>query len=218
MKTLEQTQKVYNEDYFRYQRKIGEFGGWANKDKFQKYITSTDKVIDFGCGGGYLLKQLNCGAKIGIEVNESARQVAKLNGIKIIGSYEDVPDEWADIIISNHVLEHTSRPLDELIALRQKLKPGGKIIFVVPSEGVYHKYKAKDLNHHLYTWSPMCLGNLFESAGYNVLESKSLFHRWPPKYRLIAKFGKPVFNTFCKIYGYLTASSLAQSRVVAIKT
>lgn len=45
----------YNEDYFNWQKNIGLFGGWANSTKFEQYITKEDDVLDFGCGGGYLL-------------------------------------------------------------------------------------------------------------------------------------------------------------------
>jgi len=209
--------ETYDQAYWDYQQKMGEFGGWANKEKFQKFIKSTDKVIDFGCGGGYLLRQLKCADKIGIEVNEKARAVAKEMGIRTVAAIEDIPDNWADIIISNHVLEHTIAPLDEILSLKNKLKPEGKIIFVVPSEGVYHSYDPNDPNHHLYTWSPMCLGNLFHSAGFKVLESKAVIHRWPPKYRLISKFGSFIFNMCCSVYGFITSPNLAQSRVIAQK-
>lgn len=210
-------QETYNQTYFDYQRKMGEFGGWANFTKFEKYIKSTDKVIDFGCGGGYLLEQINCGEKIGIEINDNARKVATLKGIKTVNSADDILDDWADVIISNHALEHTQRPLDEITLLRKKLRPGGLIIFIVPSEGVYHSFDALDPNHHLYTWSPMCIGNLFQQAGFTVLESKALIHNWPPKYTLIAKMGRTVFDIFCRIYGFIKSPDLSQSRVVAKK-
>ena len=49
----------YNEKYFNdYQKKIGEFGGIANTFKFKKYIKASDSILDFGCGGGFLLKNL----------------------------------------------------------------------------------------------------------------------------------------------------------------
>ena len=46
------------EDYFDFQASIGEFGGWANVTKFSDYVAPGDTVLDFGCGGGYLLKNL----------------------------------------------------------------------------------------------------------------------------------------------------------------
>ena len=42
----------YDEKYFGWQRDIGSFGGWANCTKFESYISSGDRVLDFGGGGG----------------------------------------------------------------------------------------------------------------------------------------------------------------------
>ena len=44
----------YDEKYFDWQRDIGSFGRWANRTKFESYISPGDRVLDFGGGGGYL--------------------------------------------------------------------------------------------------------------------------------------------------------------------
>lgn len=208
----------YNAGYFKWQSTVGGFGGWANLPKFLPYVNSTDRVIDFGCGGGFLLKNLPCQDKIGIEVNLSARNQAEVLGIKTKASSSEIEDNWADLIISNHALEHVACPLTEIKTLYSKLKPGGKIVFVVPSETIHYSYKPDDINHHLYTWSPMCLGNLFAEAGFKVIEVKPYTHQWPPHYMTIAKiFGGRVFHFVSKIYGYFFARRLKQIRIVAVK-
>jgi SAM-dependent methyltransferase len=207
----------YDEKYFDWYASMGAFGGWANLDKFRKYISSTSKVLDFGCGGGFLLKNLECAKKVGVEVNPAALETARKNGVEVFVRVEDVPNEYVDVIISNSALEHTLQPLEELKSLYRKLQPGGKIIFVVPCESISYRYKPNDINHHLYSWSPMCIGNLFSEAGFSVIESKAYIHKWPPKYRLIARIGgRALFNLACRIYGRL-ARSLIQVRVVATK-
>ena len=72
----------YDENYFNWQKSIGAFGGWANLMKFEKYITSETNVMDFGCGGGFLLNNINCNGKIGIEINDVARKNINNFGIK----------------------------------------------------------------------------------------------------------------------------------------
>jgi len=62
-------QKYYNKKYFSWQSRVGEFGGRANLSKFAKFIRPDHHVIDYGCGGGYLLKNIKCKEKIGIEIN-----------------------------------------------------------------------------------------------------------------------------------------------------
>lgn len=209
--------KHYDEKYFDWQSSIGEFGGWANQTKFMQYINDSSDVLDFGCGGGYLLHGLQCHKKVGVEINPSAAEIAKSKGIEVFDNLGSVPDDYVDTIISNNALEHTLLPLEELKVLYRKLKKGGKIIFVVPCESISYQYKPNDINYHLYSWSPMCIGNLFTEAGFKVIESKPYIHKWPPKYRLIAKLGgRSLFEIAARIYGRIERSWF-QVRVIAEK-
>ena len=209
--------KHYNEKYFDWQKSIGEFGGWANRTKFSKFILKNEEVLDFGCGGGYLLKNIECKKKIGVEINPSAAETARENGLEVYKRAEDVPDNYVDIIISNNALEHTHHPLNELKELYKKLRKNGKIIFVVPCENISFKYIPGDINQHLYSWSPMCIGNLFTLAGFSVLESKPYIHKWPPHYAKIVKiFGRKIFDITCRIYGQIKREWF-QVRIIAEK-
>jgi SAM-dependent methyltransferase len=205
----------YDEKFFERQRKTGEFAAVAELYKFQKYIKPSDNVIDFGCGGGFMLKSLSCSAKIGVEINNAARDFAHENGIPTVRDSSEIEDEWADVIISDNALEHTLSPFDELKKLSSKLKPGGKIVFVVPHEKKM-PWKPNDTNQHLYTWSPLCIGNLFVAAGFRVAEISNL-PVWPPGARPIWRyFGFRVFFMTSKIYTALSRQ-WSQIRIVATK-
>lgn len=216
------TKTHYDASYFDWQRPLGEFGGWANVTKFAAYVRPTDDVLDFGCGGGFLLRNLECRRRIGVEVNPAASRTAVSNGVECFARASDVPDACADVIISNNALEHTLHPLQELQALHAKVRSGGLIVFVVPCESITYAYAPGDVNHHLYSWSPMCIGNLFTEAGFHVLESKPYIHKWPelrgrPVYRYIARFGgRPAFEVACRIYGRLKRTWF-QVRVIGRK-
>ncbi|MFM7887555.1 MAG: class I SAM-dependent methyltransferase [Pseudanabaena sp.] len=207
----------YDDQYFDWQAPIGEFGGWANQTKFIKYISERSEVLDFGCGGGFLLRNIQCAKKVGVDVNPAAAAAAKKNGLEMFRSVDEIPDEYVDVIISDNALEHTLQPLQEIKSLYKKLKTGGKIIFVVPCESISYSYKPNDINHHLYSWSPMCIGNLFTEVGFSVIESKPYIHKWPPKYQLIAKIGgRPLFEIACRIFGRIERTWY-QVRVIAEK-
>lgn len=181
------------------------------------------KVVDFGCGCGYLLANLACKEKLGVEVNPVARAEAEKSGIRAVASTSEVEDGWADIVISNHALEHCLHPLQELQALLPKVVPGGMVVFVVPCEAIKSRYKQNDPDHELYSWSPMTLANLFAEAGFTVVECKAYIHHWPPRFipRLLRSLGgRWLFEVGCKIYGALTYLNLSpalfsQIRVVA---
>lgn len=205
----------YDADYFAWQRDIGAFGGLANKIKFEAFVEPSFNVIDFGCGGGYLLDNLTCDGKIGIEVNPAAAEQARAKGLTVCSQSDEVPDEWADLIVSNNALEHTTDPLDELRALWTKLRRDGRLVLVVPCEAIGYRYKPADINQHLYSWSPMSIGNLCMRAGYEVIRSEPFIHKWPPGYVTIRKwFGLRIFHALCGIYGHLERSWF-QVRVVA---
>ncbi len=207
----------YDDRYFARQRLRGEFAGWACLAEFESYISAEDDVLDFGCGGGYLLKNIRCRKRVGVEVNPSAAAVAKENGVEVYARVEDVPNDYVDIIISNNALEHTLFPLRELKTLYAKLRNAGRVVLVVPCESIGYAYRAGDGNHHLYSWSPMCLGNLLAEAGFSVVESKPYIHKWPPKYRFIARIGgRRAFDIACRVYGRIERSWF-QVRAVAEK-
>ena len=200
----------YDADYFNWQKNIGAFGGWANSYKFKDSVSQNDTVIDFGCGGGFLLKSLDCKERIGIEPNPSAAESVKKLGIQHFTSPNDAVSNLgeciADVIVSNNALEHTLNPLQELKNLKPLLKIGGTIHFVVPCDSIKYQYNPKDINYHLFSWSPQNLGNLFTEAGYSVEYVRPYIHKWPPFYSKIAKLGWPIFNLACRIYGRIERS------------
>ncbi|MFT4073540.1 MAG: class I SAM-dependent methyltransferase [Dysgonamonadaceae bacterium] len=207
----------YNEAYFEYQKSAGILSGKINSLFIKDFIRKDDRVLDFGCGGGFVLNNLNCKEKIGIEINPVAAAVAHENGVKVYRTVDELPDDFADVVISVHVLEHTHNPLSELKGLFRILKKGGRAVIIVPCESIKWKYKDNDIDQHLYTWSPLCIGNLMKLAGFEVSESKPCPCRWFRPFRdsFIKMFGYGSYFRLCKIYGHF--GPLSQIRVVASK-
>lgn len=206
----------YNADYFRGHQAIHEFGGWANLAKFEPHIRPEDTVLDFGCSAGYLLDNIRCSRKLGIELNPIPRGLAIAKGYEVYERTASVPDESVDVVISNHVLEHTKNPLGELELLHSKLKCGGKIVLAVPCEGSGLEFKPNDKDFHLYTWSPLNLGNLLTAAGFQVQQSRRYMHRWPPGVRRFGRqIGRPAFDFLCGLYALARPT---HSQVLAVAT
>lgn len=210
----------YQEEYFNdYQKEIGEFGGIANKFKFEKHIKKEDVLLDFGCGGGFLLKHLDCREKIGIEINPVARDYCnKVNNIACYESLDAVEDASIDIVISNNCLEHTTNPFHLIAELYKKLKNGGRIVIVVPLDSYNYRWMPNDVNNHLYSFSPMNLGNLLQGTGFTEIQTSPLLHKWVPHWHRINKyFGYKVFHKLSWVYGTIISKKWVQVKGMGIK-
>ena len=177
----------YSNDYFEWQKSIGYIGGKLNLFKFNALnIHEDDILLDFGCGGGFLLNNFNVKEKVCVEINPTAQITARGFNIDVHNSLETIPTESITKIISNHALEHTAHPLNILTELHRVLKANGEIIIVVPCEQSHEKlfhYDADDINKHLYTWTPMSLGNLASRGGFEIVDSYGFHHSWPPDFK-----------------------------------
>lgn len=202
---MNRIQSHYGESYFnKFQKEIGEFTGVASRFIYQPLIKETDTVLDFGCGGGFILKQLNCKEKIGVELNPVARSFCNDNGIYCVENINEIEDEVIDTVISNHCLEHTPNPHELIEKIFSKIKKGGKVIIIVPTDSYKKKWKHGDINYHLYSFSPMNLGNILDSVGFVNIQVAPLFHKCPTRFRKVQEIiGWKLFNWMCRIYGRL---------------
>jgi 2-polyprenyl-3-methyl-5-hydroxy-6-metoxy-1,4-benzoquinol methylase len=192
-------------NYFAYQRSIAEANGELLARKFESYIRPEDCVLDFGCGGGYLLKALNCAHKVGVEINPAALQEAAKSGIACNSVLDTVGDGIADVIVSNHALEHVPFPIEALRQLKRKLKRGGALVLCVPIDDwrTQKRYNPQDLNHHLHTWTPLALGHTLHEAGFRVHDADLavITHAWPPRVHALSKLlPRGIFDFICRLF------------------
>ena len=196
-------------NYYAYQQSIGEMGGVLDSEKFASIVRPTDIVLDFGCGGGFVLAALTCARKIGVDVNTAVRESALQNGVEFYSDLASIPDQTAHLVISNHALEHVPAPLEALHALYSKLQPGGKLAICVPIDDwrKQGRYSAADINHHLYTWTPLLIGHLLAEAGFTVQANqiKVLRSAWPRYYQFLYQAcPRWMFDALCFLWSGIT--------------
>lgn len=192
--------------YFAYQSAIGAHGARLNRWKFADHVGPHDVVVDFGCGAGGLLAGLECGRRLGIEVNEHARAAAQARGLEAVACARQVPSAFADVVISNHALEHTLAPLHELRELYRILKPGGTLVLWLPLEdwrNAHSRMKRPDPNHHLYGWTPLLLHNLLSEVGFDVQSCRVVSHAWPPGTPLLSRLPRPLWDAICRAFSLI---------------
>jgi len=127
----------------------------------KKYISSTDKVLEVGCGKGAFAKFLQTKDYIGLDLSENAKIMAAADGIIIKNeTIEDFSKRHKgefDVVVSFQVLEHVPDPNSFIEAALDALKEGGKLIIAVPSEDSFLKYASNNIlnmpPHHVTRWS-----------------------------------------------------------------
>ena len=189
--------------YFEWQNQFGARSGKIEARKFARLMSSEATLLDFGCGSGHLLNALDAKNKIGLEINPHAVAHAEKLGIKVFSDISEIPDEFVDIVISNHALEHVPAPLESVQELRRVMKKNGKLSICVPIDDWRRAktFDPQDINNHLHTWTPQLLGNLFVEAGFKAsnLDIAILRKSWFPGTKYLWKYEK-LFDLLCTIY------------------
>jgi len=89
-------------------------------------ISDTDEVIyDLGCS---IFKTLDKAIGVDIENKE---------GVDLVSSVDDLPminDNSVDVVLASHILEHMFDTYKTLKEWHRILKPGGRIIFILPDD------------------------------------------------------------------------------------
>jgi SAM-dependent methyltransferase len=190
------------ERYFAYQRELGELGAVLDARKIRPYVGGRETVVDFGCGAGGILLGLGVPEPIGIEVNEAGRRVAASRGLRVVASAAELPDATADMVISNHALEHTTAPLEELRELARILKPDGVLALWLPIDDwrAQRRPDPAEPNHHLYTWTPQLIHNLLSEAGFHVQRTQIVTHAWPPRTEWFMRLPDAWFDVIARVW------------------
>jgi SAM-dependent methyltransferase len=196
----------YDAGYFAWQNQHIDLKSQIKVKRFAPYVRPTDTVLDFGCAGGGMLGSLSCARKIGVELNDIAREKAiEDHGVEGYRSLAEVPDGVADVVVSNHTLEHIAAPYDALCQLKPKLRAGGLLVLVLPIDDwrAQRRWDPTDINRHLYTWTPMNLGNLLDEAGFMPDEIRIIHRTLMRGVDRFAKLPGPLFEGVSWFYSHL---------------
>jgi len=186
--TSERYEGHKGEEYFAYQNRKALAGAKSNARKFLPHIEPGSSVIDFGCGGGWVLRELPCALRVGVELNEAAHDVCRSNGVTVYRVADEVAERNFDAAISHHCLEHVPCPVNALRFLHSVLRPGGLLVLVLPLDDwrAQRDHTGKDIDHHLHTWTPRLLANTLVEAGFSVERIGVLTHAWFPGFEKVA--------------------------------
>lgn len=129
-----------------------------------KQLTATDKnllLVDFGCGDMPYRSVIEpmVGKYLGVDLEMNPKAEHHID----FDSKTALPDNYADIILSNQVLEHVDTPSGYLQEAFRILKPGGTIILTTHGYWFYHPTP-----NDYWRWTSAGLRKTVEAEGFKI--------------------------------------------------
>ena len=202
---------TYNDDYYlRFQKPIGEFGAKFHFKEYRKHISLNDVILDFGCGGGFLLEALKAKEKYGVEINPFLIKILNAKNIKCYKDVSELENNSIDVIIMHSVIGHLENPIETLKELKLKLKKDEKKLIYLINDG-YKFDLINDVNKIYFSFSPRNIRNISTSLDFKIELKKTIIAKWPPYYLIFYKyFGLSFVKLVAKFYGIMTSIKFTQ--------
>lgn len=152
----------------------------------------TLKVLDIGCADGRALNWYKQARSVkvetfGVDFDERAVELARKAGHTVYcGRFEDadVPEQFFDLVVATHVIEHVADPRAFAKRAFEVLKPGGIFLIETPNIEAADARLFKNRHwggyhfpRHWIFYSPSTLRRLVEGIGFAVEETQ--FHPAP---------------------------------------
>jgi len=143
------------------------------------------RLLDFGCGGGFLLRgatEAHWDA-FGFDVGPRALASCRSQGLTVTDNLKDYSSSSFDVMFLNHVFEHIADPPALLRTCRNLLRQSGKLFIAVPNlAGLRARLSLGFLSRnfnvdercrafpiHLFYFTPHTLKQMLEGNGLRVV-------------------------------------------------
>ncbi|MDH3346852.1 MAG: class I SAM-dependent methyltransferase [Desulfobulbaceae bacterium] len=155
----------------------------------KKYIQNDHKLLEIGSGKGAFSHYIKNSNYTGLDFSLNAKEMAKKEGIEVknqtISEHAKLHSGTYDVVCAFQVLEHIPSVNKFISDCINCLKPGGTLIFAVPSEDSFLRYTINGIlnmpPHHLTRWtdnSLIKLGEIFNLDLVEIIHEKVQSHHF----------------------------------------
>jgi 2-polyprenyl-3-methyl-5-hydroxy-6-metoxy-1,4-benzoquinol methylase len=143
------------------------------------------RILDVGAGNGSAVAAMRAAGldAWGVEPSEAGVEAARRRGVTTVvnGTLEasSLGDELWDVIRFTHVLEHVPSPVATLRAAAAALKPGGRVVILVPNFGgagrrIFGKaWDGLEVPRHLHHFTAATIARTIGMAGLQAQSVRS---------------------------------------------
>jgi putative flippase GtrA/SAM-dependent methyltransferase len=150
----------------------------------RRYVPEPVPFLDLGCGDGTFLRCFDDPLGQGFEVDAPGEWMAGRSRV-ITGQWTDVVREnkfktdQFGFVVAFDVMEHLSRPDEDLSLIRQVLRPGGLLFATMPDvSSVVARAMGKRWNmlllEHLWYFSPKTLAPVLARNGFSIVSVRTV--------------------------------------------
>lgn len=172
----------------------------GKRPEMQRFLPiQAERVLEIGCGRGGFSEQVESWNEYwGVEpfatmASEAKKVLTKVLACPVEYAYNELPNQYFDLVICNDVIEHMVDHHDFLKRIQTKIKPGGHIVGSIPNvryfENLVHLLWKRDWEYqesgildrtHLRFFTQKSLLRDLQNAELHVEAFKGINHYRPP--------------------------------------
>lgn len=171
-------------------------------DFLNRFIQTTDTVVDIGAGYCEFINNIDCQTKIAIDLNSDVKKFAHPN-VRVINescmAIRSLADNSVDIVFMSNFLEHLlskQQVFDTLHECQRILKTGGKMLILQPNIRFLANNYWDFFDHHT-PLSDRSLVEVLEALDMQIVNNYPKFLPYTTKSKL------PKGTLFVKLYLHL---------------
>ena len=185
------------------------------------------KVLDVGCGPGFLLSALNNKwDKYGVDVSQTALEHCSKYAKVFCGKLPTLnfKEDMFDVVVMNHVIEHVSEPLEYIVKIRKILNVRGIFIIATPdfdsgcARRFGNNFRMLHDKGHISLFTSFSLVKLLEDYGFEIIHIEYPFFdtKWDTAENMLRMFdtnkvSPPFYGNHVVVYSYNRKKEISDS-------